>query len=610
MTSAIIASLRISLNPSFGWLRRPRLLEPCMPFRPTNPVRPKPLWVDPAPIPEGFPLRSLDPNPVVARLLYRRGLASPVAAHDFLDTSTRPAPIASELPNLVQATTTVAMAIAQGTGIGIFGDYDVDGLTSTTVLLRALRAATGDPDRVSAYIPSRDEGYGVNQRGVDALIRNGASLLIAVDCGSNDHDPIAYAQERGMEVIVLDHHRIAAHTPEGALVVSPQLLMEQSPLHDLTGVGVAWMLVSSLAQEGIHVAEGEGQDERSYLDLVALGTVADVAKLDHINRGLVRDGLKQLARTHRPGLRALMDLAKITPADVTSTAISFSLAPRINAAGRMAHPNLALNLLMEDEPARAAELAAELDAVNQRRKMVTDEVIASAYAQIVAIPSWEDRPLFALHDRMWPGGVLGAVASRLGEEFGRPVLLFRNDGGILHGSGRSVPGFDLVDGLHELDELMIRYGGHGQAAGVTLTQDNLMHLVDGLSEQIGDAGLPIPVPPRILIDDDLEESDLTIQTVHDIHLLEPFGNGNVIPHVRVRSVRLDRYSTMGKDGSHLRLNLLIGRRSLTALLWGGAERSRELIGARLADVVGILEINRWQGRESLQLVLDDFRVVD
>ncbi|MGN6483561.1 MAG: single-stranded-DNA-specific exonuclease RecJ [Thermomicrobiales bacterium] len=581
-----------------------------MPFRPSNPVRPKPRWIDPDPIPDGVLLRALDPRPVVARLLYRRGLTTSSAARDFLSTSARPAPLASDLPNLIAATTTVAAAIARGDGIGIFGDYDVDGLTSTTLLLRALRAATGDLERVSAYVPARDEGYGVNQRGIDTLLRHGACLLVAVDCGSNDHDAIAYAQEQGMEVIVLDHHRIASHTPEGALVVSPQLLPEGSPYHDLTGVGVAWLLVSALAQEGVHVAEDDERDERSYLDLVALGTVADVSKLDAINRPLVRDGLHQLAQTHRPGVRALMDLAKIAPSEVTSTAISFALAPRINAAGRMAHPNLALDLLMEDDPARAAGLAAELDAVNQRRRMVTDEVVAAAYAQIVSIPGWEDRPLFALHDRMWPGGILGAVASRLGEEFGRPVLLFRNDGGVLHGSGRSVPGFDLVDGLNELDELMIRYGGHGQAAGITLVQDNLMHLVDGLSEQIADAGLPIPAPPRIVIHDDLAEGDLTIQTVRDIRALEPFGNGNEIPHVRVRSMRLDRYSTMGKDGSHLRLNLLAGRRSLTGVLWGGAERSRELLGARLVDVVGILDINAWQGRESLQLVLDDFRVVD
>ena len=581
-----------------------------MSFRPRNPVRPKPRWIDPDPIPDGVPLRALDPNPVVARLLYRRGLTTPNAARDFLNTSARPAPLASDLPHLVVATTVVAAAIARGDGIGIFGDYDVDGLTSTALLVRALRAATGDPEHVAAYIPARDEGYGVNRRGIDALIRQGARLLIAVDCGSNDHDAIAYAQERGMEVVVLDHHRIAAHTPEGALVVSPQLLPEGSPFHDLTGVGVAWLLVSALAQAGIHVAEDDDRDERSYLDLVALGTVADVAKLDAINRPLVRDGLRELAQTHRPGLRSLMELAKIAPADVTSTAISFSLGPRLNAAGRMAHPMLAFDLLMEDDPARAAALAAELDAVNQRRRMVTDEVVAAAYAQILDIPGWEDRPLFALHDRIWPGGVLGAVASRLGEEFGRPVLLFRNDGGVLHGSGRSVPGFDLVDGLNELDELMIRYGGHGQAAGITLAQDNLMHLVDGLSEQIGDAGLPIPVPPRIVIHDDLGESDLTIQTAREIRALEPFGNGNEIPHLRIKGARLDRYSTMGKDGSHLRLNLLLGRRSLTGLLWGGAERSRELLGARLVDVVGILDINVWNGRESLQLVLDDFRVVE
>lgn len=581
-----------------------------MPFRPTNPLRPKPVWIDPAPIPEGFPLRALAANPAVARLLHRRGIRTPEAARDFLDTRSRPAPIASELPNLVAATTTVTLAIERGVGIGVFGDYDVDGLTSTTLLTRALRAATGDPDRVSFHIPTRAEGYGLNARGIERLHAKGARLLIAVDCGSNDHEAVAHAQSLGMEVVILDHHRIAAHTPEGAIVVSPQLLPTGSRYHDLTGVGVAWLLVSALAQEGVHVAEDGAEDERSFLDLVALGTVADVAPLNAINRSLVRDGLRELGQTRRPGLRSLMELAKVPPDSVTATAISFSLGPRLNAAGRMGDPALALDLLMEDDPSRAASLAAELDAVNQRRRMVTDEVIATAYAQITAIPAWEQRPLFALHDRSWPGGLLGAVASRLGEEFGRPVLLFRNEGGVLSGSARSVPGFDLVDGLNELDELMIRYGGHGQAAGITLHLDNLGHLVDGLSEQIGDAGLAIPVQPRIVIDDDLTEQELSIQTAHDIQALEPFGNANEIPHIRVRGARLDRYSTMGRDNSHLRLNLYVGRRSLTGLLWGGADRSRELLGARLVDVVGMLEINRWQGRESLQLILDDVRVAD
>lgn len=580
-----------------------------MPFRPTNPVLPKPVWIDPEPIPDGFLLRALAQNPVVARMLYRRGLTTADTARPFLDPREQPAPIASVLPNLVAATTTVALAIERGDGIGVFGDYDVDGLTSTTLLVRALRAATGDASRVSSYVPSRTEGYGLSVSGIERLHGQGARLLIAVDCGSNDHEAVAHARSLGMDVVILDHHRIAAHTPDEAMVVSPQLLTSQSPYHDLTGVGVAWLLVSALAQQGIHVAEGE-QDERSYLDLVALGTVADVARLDQINRPLVRDGLRQLSRTQRPGLRSLMALAKIDPHEVSSTAISFSLAPRINAAGRMGDPNLALDLLMEDEPDRAASLAADLDAVNQRRRMQTDDVIAAAYAQIMTIPGWETRPLFALHDRGWLGGLLGSVASRLGEEFGRPVLMFRNDGGILHGSARSVPGFDLVDGLNELDELLIRYGGHGQAAGITLHLENLSHLVDGLSEQIGDAGLSIPVPPRIVIDDDLAEPDLTLQTAHEIRQLEPFGNANALPHVRIRGMRLDRYSTMGRDNSHLRLNLLLGRKSLTGLLWGGAERSRELLGARTVDVVGILEINRWNGRESLQLVLDDFRVAD
>ena len=574
-----------------------------MPLPSTAPAT---LWIPPEPIPADAPLSALHANPLIARLLYRRGIRDEAAARVFLNRQPQPAPDPYVLPNMKQAVLRVGAAIDRAETIGIFGDYDVDGVTSTTLLTRALRAASGD-DRVHTYVPDRIDGYGLNNAGIDQLVDLGTTLLIAVDCGSNDRDEVAYARSRGLDVVILDHHRMSGDEIDGAITVSPQLLAD-TPYHDLTGVGVAYLLVSALAQHGYAVAEHEHGSETRFLDLVALGTVADVAPLHGINRCLVRDGLVELATTSRPGLKALMRNASVTPQHVTATDISFSLAPRLNAAGRMSTPQLALDLLMTDDAHAAEVLAQQLEIVNGRRRAQTADVIAEAHAQIQRTPNWRDRPVIALSSPQWPGGLLGAVASRLQEELRRPVMLFRNDDGILHGSARSVPGFDLVNALETVDSLLIRYGGHSQAAGITLEDSQLAHLLDAFGERIEEQGLEIPAPPRIAIDDELTGTDITPELVRELNVLEPFGAGNVAPIFAIPHAEVARYTTMGRDQTHLRMTLQVGRRQITALQWGAAHRSRELVTGRTVSVAGQLELNSWNGQERLQIVLKDFRV--
>lgn len=564
-------------------------------------------WIDPAPIPTTVELACLHSNPVIARLLYRRGIRDGLTATTFLNHRPQAAPDPYLLPNMREAVSRVGQAIDAGERIGVFGDYDVDGVTSTALLVLALRAATCH-ERISAYLPDRTQGYGLNSIGIDELANNGATLLITVDCGSNDHEQVAYAQSRGMDVIVLDHHRISDESPEGALTVSPQLLPSPCSYHDLTGVGVAYLLISALAQYGYAVEEQEHGHETSFLDLLALGTVADVAPLHGINRCLVRDGLAELARTSRPGLKALMRHAGVTPALVTATDISFGLAPRLNAPGRMSSPHLAFELLLSENMREAEQLAQGLEVVNTRRRAQTDEVIGEAHAMIARMLNWQERPLIALESATWPAGLLGAVASRLQEELRRPVFLFRNDNGILHGSARSVPGFDLVNALGEVESLLIRYGGHSQAAGITLEDAQLDHLRDAFAEMIEDQRLEIPLPPSIAFDDDLTGADVTADLVRSMHAMEPFGSGNPAPMFRIDNARVLRYSTLGRDNAHLRINLQVGQRQITALHWSAAHRSRELVEGRQIDVAGRLELNSWQGQERLQIMIKDFRV--
>jgi single-stranded-DNA-specific exonuclease len=574
-------------------------------MRTSHLIETRPEWVEPIRIPPESAWRELDPNPLVAAILYRRGLQTVDDAHVFMHPGEQPPLDSYRIPNMDRAVERILRSIAEGETVGIFGDYDVDGITSTAILTQALRHTLGEP-RVIPRLPDRAEGYGLNRAAIAEFKKAGVSLVIAVDCGSTDHTHAACIAGEDMDLVILDHHRMLDSGPDGAITVSPQLDSDDTH-HDLTAVGVAYLLICALAGRGVAVGATATDDPATYLDLVALGTVADVAPLDSINRRLVFEGIEAIRSGSRIGVSALIESAQLDLTAVTATDISFSLAPRINSAGRIGSPQLAFDLMMTGDPGQAKHLAADLEHINFRRKTRSAQVLAEAYDKITQQPNWRHLPVFVTHHPGWEPGLVGAVASRMVEEVRRPVFLFREEAGVLYGSARSVDGFNLIDSLHGIASKLTRFGGHSLAAGLTLAAEQLPDLESHVVEMIRRSGLPIPAPRKLLIDANLPPEYLTIGTVRELRRMEPFGRGNDQPLLRIANAKLLRYTAIGHDRSHLKIFAKAGGRHVEAVFWGGAWRSRELVGQRSIDLVGRLEINMWNGQERLQLVLDNFR---
>lgn len=568
----------------------------------------RPNWIDPPVPPSDLALHE---DPLLAAVLHGRGLRTEAAVKEFLLARRRPAPDPFGLPGMVDAVARVRQALDNGERIAVFGDYDADGVTSTALLVRALRAAAGDPACVVHRLPTRAEGYGLSAGAISELAATGATLLVAVDCGSADPTGIDHARSRGLDVVVLDHHQMAGDGPDGAVVVSAQRLADDDPravpgrYRDLSAVGVAYLLVAGLAAEGCPIDGDGGEPETDLLDYVALGTVADVMPLGGMNRALVRDGLVRLRRRPRPGIRALCRAAGLEPEHVGATEIGFKLAPRLNAAGRMGNPELALQLLLCDDHGESAKLAHAVEALNKQRRSESSRVVAEAEALLRAHPDLATRRLVVLAKAGWNGGVLGIVAGRLAEKYGRPVLVLNDGGEYSRGSARSVPGFDITGALTSCRHLLEHHGGHGQAAGLTIRTDRLPELEAGLEAAVDAVDLA-PLPPSLRIDADLPLDRLTLRTAEQLDLLAPFGHGNEAPLLRVRGARVGRYDTIGADRSHLKLHL-DSPRGATALAWGAADRSRELMASRTIDFVCCLSVDHWGGKPRLQVEVKDFR---
>jgi single-stranded-DNA-specific exonuclease len=567
----------------------------------------RPRWIEPPEISPDLP--RLHPDQIMHELLVRRGLDTPERAASFLDRRRRHAPNTRGLPNLEAAVERIGGALEREERIAIFGDYDADGITATALLTKALRAAAANPNLISPRLPTRDEGYGLNRAAIDDFHAAGATLMIAVDCGSSDQEQVAYARSRGMDVVVLDHHQLQGESAVGAIIVSAQL-EGGGAFTDLSAVGVAFVLVAALAREGHRIDGNDGEPETGLLDLVALGTIADMVPIDGINRALVRDGLRVIAQGKRRGIVELCRKSGINTATVTADQVVYKLAPRINAAGRMGDPQLALALLLEDDPLTAARVAGELEALNDRRKAESARVHREAEMLISLRPELIERPLLVLSNPSWPGGLLGPLASQLVERYRRPVVVLRDSGEQSLGSARSVPGFDVTAALERASGLLTRYGGHGQASGMTLPSSRLPELTAVLESALVESGVPVPFQPELRLDADLPGEKLTITTVETLDLLQPFGVGNEQPLLRIRDVAVRKYDVVGADRSHLRIQLGLPTGTANAIAFGMAGRSRELIHARRIDIAAMLRIDEWNGRRRMDVEIRDFHPAD
>ena len=559
--------------------------------------------MEPVPLRDGLP--EFHSDPLIHAILARR-LADAAEAADFLNADERTAPDPHLLPGMTEAAERIAGALRRGEPIGVFGDYDTDGVTSAALLTLALRAASGGAQPIAVRLPRRREGYGLSKTGVEDLAAAGARLVAAVDCGSKDHEAVDRARQLGMDVVVLDHHRITDAPPAHAIVASAQL-REDAPFANVSAAGVAYLLATALARDGFDSGDGVGREPTSLLDLAMIGLVGDVSSLSGVNRALVRDGLRRLRLDPRPGLRALCDCAGIDARTLSSTEIAFQVSPRLNAPGRLDDPRPAYELLVTRDRREAERLAEQAEQANQRRKLLQDRVVRDIESELDAHPSRLDRRVLVFSGSDWQPGIVGLAASKLAERHDRPVIVLTVSDGVAHGSARSVRGFDITSALSAAKSLLIRHGGHERAAGLALDAAKIAELDDVLQGAIADSTANLPGPPRIMIDADLEPARLKLDVARLIQTLGPFGEGNPVPMLRVLRVPIRGYTAIGREKQHLKILIAGQAGPVEAILWSGASRSQELIGARHIDLVGVLETNVWNGAARVQMRLSDFR---
>lgn len=525
----------------------------------------------------------------VAQVLVRRGLADVEAARAWLNADERhPAAAFAGIDAAVQP---VLDACRRGARITVHGDYDVDGVASTAILVRALRSIGGDIDW---FLPSRTEdGYGLAAATVRRLAERGTELLLLTDCGITAVDEVALARELGLEVVVVDHHR---PRPDGVLpdapIVHPQL--GGYPCPDLCAAGVAYKFAGALLVAAGHEAEITDTD----LDLVGLATVADCVPLTGENRRLVRAGLRALARTEKPGLRALMAVCDVDPGRLTERELGFRLAPRLNAAGRVARADAALELLLTHDAERAHAIAAELDQVNARRRFEETRILHEAEAQLAALG---EQPAYVLWGDGWHAGVIGIVASRLAERHYRPVIVVGVTGETGTGSGRSIPGFDLHAALTAAAPALLRFGGHRAAAGCTVEVSRLPELRERFVAHAAATLRPEDLVPRERVDAVVGGDELTFALAEELQRLAPFGAGNPGVSLLIPAARLVGARTIG-DGRHLRFTVESGGTRAQAVAFGTASLPDEAADGRITATFRF-ELNEFRGAVAPQLVL-------
>ena len=571
---------------------------PSSPARPLDPrIRPK-QWLDPESVP--LDIDPLHDHKLLHALLYRRGVRDRSEASVFLDADVRHELDARRLPDFERAVERIATGVRSGEHIGVFGDYDVDGATSAAIMGLALRAA-GAGDRLHIRLPHRSEGYGLSGVAIDEFADAGVTLLIALDCGSSDHGQIAYAQALGMDVVVVDHHQMHGGIPEGAIVVSAYR-EDGGSYRELSAAGLTWLVVDGLYETGLTVAAGDAGPE-VYLDLVALGLIGDVSAMTGASRTLTRAGLIAMARQPRPGVAALAKTAKVDLGRLSTTDVSFRITPRLNAAGRMADPVLALDLLLAPDPIVAHQLVMELEALNSQRRFTTDEITRAAEEQMRQQVNWEDQPVIVVRSEDWQAGVAGIVAARLAEAYDRPAVVLVEENGALRGSMRSPEGFDVAGALMACSPLLRSHGGHSMAGGLSLDAHRAEEFIDRLSS-IAAGRIPASMP-SLQLDAELQDKHLNLEIARLVRSLEPFGPGNEEPVFVLRNTRLHKYDVMGQDKQHMSLTVGNGR-PVRGAFFNAASRSRELVGVRNIDIAFTLGESDWNGPK-LDLYVKDFR---
>ncbi len=535
--------------------------------------------------------------PILRQILYNRGYRTHEQARLFLEAQTPPGSQPLDLLNLPKAVDRIYYAIQHHENIAVYGDYDTDGVTATALLGLALKSLGGE---VREYIPNRfDEGYGLNLEAMHTLSEEGVNLIITVDCGIRSWDEADYARAVDIDLIITDHHFPLDELPQAFAVINPKQQGDSYPEKNLAGVGLAYKLVEAIAQAGQY----PNLDSRDYLDLVALGTVADLVPLTGENRSLVRSGLEYIRQPLRQGVMALIGVSGLTPSRITSMDISFGLAPRLNASGRLESALASLHLLTSTDPMEVAQLAQWLEIQNRDRQKIMRDIQMKCEKRIIVD---EHIPLLLFDANPdYNPGVVGLAASRLTEQYYRPSIIASIGDKYTRGSCRSIPEFHITQALDQCKDLLEHHGGHAAAAGFTVHNELLPTLITRMQtiakEQLEDLDLR----PKIFAETEIPLSDLKPDLLKYLNWLQPTGMGNPTPIFMSRGLKVIRQKAIGADGSHLKFSVTDGKITYDAIAFRQSHWLAQF--PETIDLMYTFELNEFNGQVTLQLNVKDIR---
>lgn len=569
--------------------------------------------------------RALGINPIIANLLYSRGYTDAESAKKFLYMESEVLTDANQMADMRLAVDRIEKAIKSGEKITIYGDYDVDGVTSVCTLYLYLKSHGAD---VGYYIPNRvGEGYGVSRAAVDALHSEGTQLIITVDTGITADEEVEYAKELGIEFVITDHHECRQILPKACAVVNPHRPDCPSKFKEIAGVGVVFKVLSALEERlsGKGIAESSVAVISSYADLIAIGTIADVMPIKEENRLIVSYGLRMMEKTERVGISALVAAAsgkneaqrsanRRKQTKITSGYIGFTLAPRINAAGRIRTASLAVELFLSDDYAKAYAIAEELCEANKERQNEENRITKEAY-RIIEENKYDDNAVIVLDSNDWHHGVIGIVSSRITEKYSRPSILVSFEGAmngepsgedIGKGSGRSIKGLNLVDALCHCSDKLVKFGGHELAAGLSVTRADLDPFRKMINEYAESVLSDDSLVPTVTCDLEISLSDIDLDLAEGIRILEPYGISNPVPVFAVRNVVLTELTGVS-EGKHSRMTFTNGTNTVSGMYFSNSPESLGLYVGDEVDILFNVDINEWAGHKSAQLIIRDIR---
>lgn len=565
-------------------------------------------WLEPDPVtvPDDFK-KAIGGHPLVSEILVHRGFNDLDSVQAFLDLEGYIPTSPYALTGMDKAVERLSGAIQQEQSICVWGDFDVDGQTSTTLLVSTLKDLGGNVDY---HIPIREkESHGVNLPVLRQKIESGIHLLLTCDTGISAHEAVEFANSKGVDVIITDHHDPPLTLPDALAVINPKLGSPDQPLIGLPGVGVAYKLAEALCDR-----QGQTSNADSYLDLVALGIVADLALQIWDVRYLLQRGLGALRETQRLGLRKMIELAEINPAGLTEEHIGFELGPRLNALGRLNDANMAVELLTTTDPDRARILANRLEGLNARRKYDTEQVFRASLAQLDGDPSLLDHAALVLSNPAWPGGVIGIVASRLVERYARPVALIASPAGELaRGSARSIPGVNITAAIAAHQDMLVSFGGHPMAAGFALQPESIPNFRQALSDTIAEMIAEAQLEPTLPIDAHLSLRNLSLDIVTDLERLAPFGPGNPNLVLVSQGLSYENHKSLGRTGEHIQLSVADEQGDSHKVIWwgGGIEPLPEWLTRGAAfDLAYSARSRDFRGQKEVQIEWLEARPVE